>query len=241
MKREQNFKKLIFRFLPFAFLRDLMSCKNVKHLIFLIVFLFPFNFLYSYNDTDTHPDLTVEIVKLFNLQSQTNKFSEEEMELIRRGSILEDTSPRWINHFYNPETGKGWTADNLKGVPQEKVKRFSDWFLSFESPVSSLEWAYNQELQNKYSLYKGNNTFQKAVYDYATGKKEQGLQSLGYILHLIEDASVPDHTRDDTHADISVLSKDDVDRGSPYENWAENYTKSHSLNIAEELNSQNRK
>lgn len=225
MASNQDFKKLKIKFL----------------FIFLSTFLFSFQFIYSYNDTDTHPDLTVEMIELYNLQNPQNKLSEKEIELVRQGSILEDTPPRWVNHFYNPETGLGWTADNLKGVPKEHLQAFSKWFLSFEAPVSSLNWAHNQQLQNIYSLYKGNHTWEKAVYDYATGKNDEGLNSLGYLLHLIEDASVPDHTRDDTHADISNLKKDNSDKGSPYESWAEGYTKSHNLQTAEDLNSQNRK
>ena len=153
--------------------------KNVL-IVFAIIFLsFSFSqIIYSYNDTDTHPDLTIEIAKLYNLQNPNNPLTSEEMEFVRQGSILEDTPPRWINHFYNPETGEGWTAKNLDGVPQDKLQTFSNWFLSYEPPVSSLNWSQNQELQNKYSLYKGNNTWQKAIYDYAAGNEKQGLASL---------------------------------------------------------------
>ena len=47
---------------------------------------------------------------------------------------------------------------------------------------------------------KGNRTWERAVYEYANGNPKEALYTLGYILHLIEDAAVPDHTRDDPHA-----------------------------------------
>ena len=40
----------------------------------------------------------------------------------------------------------------------------------------------------------------------------------GYILHLVEDATVPDHTRNDTHA--HELEKVTGDYGSPYEEFS---------------------
>src|SRR3989344_1703318 len=114
-------------------------CRKINRIAAILFFIFLsflfFEKTFSYNDTDTHPDLTVEIVKLRNLQNPNNLLTSEEMELIRQGSILEDTPPRWINHFYNPETGEGWTAKNLDGVSQDKLQTFSNWFLSYEPPV----------------------------------------------------------------------------------------------------------
>ncbi|MEK7131713.1 MAG: lamin tail domain-containing protein, partial [Patescibacteria group bacterium] len=57
--------------------------------------------------------------------------------------------------------------------------------------------------------------------------------ALGHVLHLLEDASVPDHTRDDTHADLFG------DHGSPYEKFTREYTNSHRLTLAEDLKNTN--
>ncbi|MFA6274859.1 MAG: hypothetical protein WCX70_01775, partial [Candidatus Paceibacterota bacterium] len=45
------------------------------------------------------------------------------------------------------------------------------------------------------------------------GDKERALLSLGHVLHLVQDATVPDHTRDDAHAFKKT-----------YENYAERFT-----------------
>ncbi|MEK7494002.1 MAG: lamin tail domain-containing protein, partial [Patescibacteria group bacterium] len=50
-----------------------------------------------------------------------------------------------------------------------------------------------------------------------------------HILHLIEDASVPDHTRNDTHADLFG------DPGSPYEDYSKEHTNFNALTVAENL------
>ncbi|MBI2451234.1 MAG: lamin tail domain-containing protein, partial [Parcubacteria group bacterium] len=55
--------------------------------------------------------------------------------------------------------------------------------------------------------------------------------ALGHILHLIEDASVPEHTRDDTHLGHGSI-------GSPYENWAEKW-KRDNINLLQNLNNEN--
>ncbi|MDP2741381.1 MAG: lamin tail domain-containing protein [bacterium] len=112
-----------------------------------------------------------------------------------------------------------------------------------KEPVSALNWAHDQNLQTEsYQLYGGNRTFESAVLFYSEGKENIAYNSLGHILHLIEDMAVPAHTRQDTHADLSSLDffsrllGKELDRGEPYERWAENYTaKNSELNIADKL------
>ena len=52
--------------------------------------------------------------------------------------------------------------------------------------------------------------------------KRSSLHS-GYILHLIEDAAVPDHTRDDPHAHDMRWATGDY--GSPLEEYAKQYNR----------------
>ena len=72
------------------------------------------------------------------------------------------------------------------------------------------------------------------------GDEKEAYQILGYVLHLTEDASVPEHTRNDTHA--HELEKYTNDYGSPYEEYLKKYTRQNikkELNIANKLKQEN--
>ncbi|KKS11783.1 MAG: hypothetical protein UU66_C0008G0002 [Parcubacteria group bacterium GW2011_GWB1_41_5] len=198
--------------------------------------LIVFKFVSGYGDTTTHPGLTDEIVDFYNL-SFDNKLTSEEKEWLIRGSVDEDTPPRWINHFYDPIYQQGWTGQYTGWLPEELMRVFSFTFLSTQKPVSSKNWANNQELQSKYKDYKGNRVWERAIYEYATGDKKEAFYSLGFILHLIEDLTVPDHTRNDTHAhDLQIVTGD---YGSPYEEYTKRFTRE-NLNTAQDLKKANK-
>jgi len=55
----------------------------------------------AYDDKTTHPALTDEIVDFYNLSFPNKQLTPQQKEWIVEGSILEDTPPRWINHFYD--------------------------------------------------------------------------------------------------------------------------------------------
>ncbi len=72
-------------------------------------------------------------------------------------------------------------------------------------------------------------------------KKDEAYYDLGYVLHNIEDMAVPAHTRQDSHFDMPVpeviqnLLQVKLDKGEPYEKWAESYTKYNPTDLVEEL------
>ncbi|KKU37732.1 MAG: hypothetical protein UX53_C0044G0010 [Candidatus Azambacteria bacterium GW2011_GWB2_46_37] len=216
---------------------------KVSHKIKLGILLFIFAgvFLFSqisksYDDKTTHPGLTDEIVDFYNL-SFGDKLTDEEKEWIVQGAMDEDTPPRWINHFYDPIYKVGWSGEKTGIWPTLLIQYFSSGALSSKEPVSSLDWLHNQELQAKYGAYKGNRTWERAIYEAVkTGNKKEAYYTLGFILHLIEDADVPDHTRNDTHA--HELSWATLDYGSPYEEFAKQFTRQ-NLQIAQELKNGN--
>lgn len=187
-------------------------------LIFLILFslnlFFIFSsFVQSYDSETTHPLLTQKTAQIYNQFYQGNLTSEEIAWLIE-GAIKEDTPPRWINHFYDPITGLGWQGEKMGKLPKEIILLLTKIGVSPQEAVSSLNWVKNQELQTRYSLYQGNQTWQKAIYKYCQGNKEEAYKALGHILHLLEDLAVPAHVRQDTHLDFFGL-----DPGEPYEDW----------------------
>ncbi len=151
--------------------------------ILVIVSAVIYSRVFSYNDTITHPFLTEQISSVFNKNSDF-ELTNQEINWLRQGSVEEDTPIRWMNHFYNPLTDNGlWGFSSAKDWSRENIKQL---------------------------LYpKGNQTWQKAIDSYIKGNKEKAFIALGHILHLIEDMSVPSHTRLDAHPE-----------GDPYESWA---------------------
>jgi hypothetical protein len=164
-------------------------------------------FVWGYSDSTTHPALTQEIVDFFNANYPDFTLTNEEKELIIQGSINEDKGARWLHHFYDPVYNRGLVLED-KDIPDNPELALiaggakSRW-------KSSKEWARDTELQSgldgftaglfqDYFSGKDDYSWDRAIYEYAWGDKERGLRSLGHILHLLEDASVPDHTRNET-------------------------------------------
>jgi hypothetical protein len=81
------------------------------------------NQAFSYDNFSTHPALTEEIVKFYNLNFP-EEISEQEKEWLKYGSIHEDDPPRYINHFYDPTTGQGWTGERMDKIPAPIVRQF---------------------------------------------------------------------------------------------------------------------
>lgn len=210
---------------------------SFKHRFFIsfvltVLILSFYNFSFSYNDTTTHPALTDEIVDFYNLFFDS-KIAQEEKEWIVQGSHDEDIIPRWINHFYDPIYNQGWIGKETGIMPSWFVSFASSQLIADKNPVSSLNWLHNQELQNAYSQYGGNRTWERAIYEIvANNNRRETYYTLGFILHLIEDATVPEHTRNDTHAaDVKNITGDE---GSPYEIYTAQFDRQ-NFNIAEEL------
>lgn len=200
--------------------------------IFLIGAVFLFSFVLAYSPYYTHPDFTEEIAKLWNLKNDNSELdiSQNEIEWMRQGAINEDTPARWINHFYDPVHNTGWSGKHFGYLsPEEGL--YEGESMAPKLAIASIDWVTNQEYQSAYGRQYGNQTWQKALKMYVDGDRKAAFTALGHILHLIEDSSVPDHTRNDTHADLYG------DPGSPYEKYSKEYTNSNQnkLNIAENL------
>jgi len=206
-------------------------------IISLCIFLFAFVFYsltHSYSTNNTHPVLTEESAIFFNGQNGNYKLSQEEIEWLKTGSIREDEPLRYINHFYDPVHKTGWSGKHFGSLSQEEGYKIGSEGAP-KPPIASIDWAVNQEYQAAYGRQYGNQTWQKAIKSYIDGDKKSAFLALGHILHLVQDLSVPDHTRDDTHAGIYG------DPGSPYEDYAKRYTNFNKLTIANDLLNQNQK
>ncbi|MFH0803881.1 MAG: hypothetical protein V1877_02075, partial [Candidatus Tagabacteria bacterium] len=204
--------------------------KFIKFSIFpigLIIFIIPL-FSFAYSDTTTHPALTDEIVDLFNYNYSSLKISDLEKELIKKGSTNEDIPPRWMQHFYDPvynrglvlvkewEKSKDWAKDTLAQAKYDPV---------FAASLGTIT--------RKLFSSKTDYSWDRAVYEYVWGDKQKGLEALGHTLHLLEDATVPEHTRNDVHLPF-------FDWGSPYENWTSQFNDK-NFQLAENLIKENKK
>src|SRR5581483_6001131 len=145
------------------------------------------------------------------------KIPDELQNFLIEGSRREDDNPRWMNHFYDPINNRGLTNAALGNWSSSKSwaedsKEQNNVRYKTSTVLASILTAIQEQKISSITA-ETDFTWDRAVEFYAQGDKEKGLFILGHILHLIEDASVPDHTRNDAHPD-----------GSPYESFAAKYT-----------------
>ncbi len=209
-------------------------------LILILIIWFSNNNSFAYDDKITHPALTDEIVDFYNLSFSNNQLTAQEKEWIVEGSINEDIAPRWINHFYDPTNKDGWTGEKAGRISASTMIAWATAGLFTENPISAIQWVNNKLIQERYSRYGGDRTWKKGLEYYADNNKEEAYKTLGHVLHLLEDQSVPDHTRNDTHA--HEIEKLTGDYGSPYEEYLKQYNRNkiEELNIPNNLKKENK-
>ncbi|TSD03495.1 MAG: putative cell wall associated biofilm protein [Parcubacteria group bacterium Athens0714_16] len=166
--------------------------ENRKFVILIIIFLANFVFIngvYSYNGV-THKAITNETIEFYN-EINNKKISNEDKEKILLGSVKEDEPfYRSVYHFYDPIYNKGLWGEFLPAYKwAENTKA---------QAMLSPQYALLSKLMSFFSS-NSDYSFDRAVYEYVNGDKQRGLETLGNILHLVEDMAVPAHTRDDQH------------------------------------------
>ncbi|MFY9462228.1 MAG: hypothetical protein WAP51_03445, partial [Candidatus Sungiibacteriota bacterium] len=189
---------------------------------------------FAYDDETTHPALTQEIVKLFNRSFPGIALNDAERLVVMQGSIDEDEGLRPLQHFYDPVYKRGlvlYGSDASKYYPDLAAISAAGG-ISFSS---SKDWAGDTKAQAGLignltagitrPLFSGaeDYSWERAIYEYVWGDKKRGLESLGHILHLLEDATVPDHTRNDPHPPGWDTS--------PYEFWAKQFNQNNFSSI----------
>ncbi|MEK7465372.1 MAG: hypothetical protein AAB631_01185 [Patescibacteria group bacterium] len=185
-------------------------------LVLIILSVFPAGRAFAYS-IDTHAYLTSVIFDFYNKNFSASKLPEGLRNFLVDGARREDDTPRWMNHFYDPVHNQGLTDSTLgtwmkskdwaqTGTEQNKLK------YKVPAAIASILKAVEEK---KISTLTTESDFEwrQAIQYYIWGEKEQAVFVLGHILHLMEDASVPDHTRNDPHPG-----------DSPYENWTDRFT-----------------
>jgi len=170
-----------------------MGGKIFKIIFIILILFFAYN-VFSYNNLLTHPLLSESAAGIYNQQAN-NKLTASQISWIIKGSTDEDIDPRYLNHFYNPLTGSG--LDGYDQVNRLIIK---------VQGKSAKAWAKNQTSAT------GDYSEGAILKNYQDGNLARAYMGVGHIIHLIQDMSVPAHTRNDPHAG-----------GDPYEKWAEQY------------------
>lgn len=183
------------------------------------------NIAMAYDDNTTHPALTREIIDFYELTGG-KKLTDEQKQWIVQGSKDEDRAPRWINHFYDPVFNRGlddasvFAIYGIAGYPANKWAQFSSYQTLSPGNIANLWTGKGPVISGSWW---GDFSYEAAVKDYSEDKEKEAYLALGHILHLIEDMTVPEHTRNDAHPGGN--------KPSYYENW----TKDNSAGLTQEL------
>lgn len=203
-----------------------------KYYIFIFIYLASVGFGYAL-ETDTHEQINEKIAKTEINDFALDRYLHDNIdpsgivmnlgnlwvwEWLRDGGKYEDI-PVWymkylrsVNHFHNPLVPVGDAG--FSGI-------WGTGFLEGESAVAwSQKAATTQSPGGQYSWYDARENFYNALTaGNATAREEafaDTFRGLGQLMHLVQDMSVPEHTRDDGHyrkayEDYVLRHKDLVD------------------------------
>ncbi len=155
---------------------------------------------YAFNsDAETHRPLSENAVRSSNLDNflttQLNFLTginemvdgRRVFEWVGEGSVREDDGDRFCNHFHNPLLAWGQAGLSFP--------------CSFSGNNSSVIWG--QSPDNEFSWQKARENYFSGLTASSPFVRGQQLaltfRTLGHLVHLAQDASLPAHTRDDEH------------------------------------------
>ncbi len=189
------------------------------------------NNVLAYDDKTTHPDLVREAVSFYEL-STGKKLSEEQKQWTIQGSIDEDKAPRWLNHFYDPVFERGLSTEipGVNGYLAKNWAQFSSYQTINVGNIINL-WTGNGPIISGSEW--GDFSYEAAVKNYSQNKEKDAYYALGHVLHLVEDMTVPEHTRNDIHPGGTMVSF--------YEDWAKSNSSGLTQDLGKRLFNQGRK
>ena len=133
--------------------------------------------VFAYDQENTHPALTGEIVDFYNLNFPNKKLTEEEKQWLMKGSVDEDSGVRMLYHFYDPVHNRG-----LAMVAGASSK---DWGLAanFQANLLGRQYAGFASVFSDGS--EADFSYGRALNDYAKGNRQRALIAFGHVLHLL--------------------------------------------------------
>ena len=132
-------------------------------------------------------------------------------QLINQGAFDEDRPILWRprHHFHNPRLA--WGEAGWRPPP-----------FSIQLGDSSVKWSQNenQTVGGKHSWKDARDSYFQALTATTDSERRrlyaETFKSLGHLIHLVQDAAVPSHTRNDTHPSYKGIGDPDSFHG-----WAE--------------------
>lgn len=141
------------------------------------------------------------------------------IRLITRGANLEDgfygTDDRPRNHFYDPSHDRGLNSSIL-GYPI-RGERSPDWALEDRSDIDEQEFSFKDAREY---LYKALTLLEKTERYRYFGRT---FQTLGHVIHHLQDMAQPQHVRNDMHLDFEFTDPNlPIENPSLYEHYTKN-------------------
>ncbi len=146
---------------------------------------------------------------------------------IRDGGKEED-EPNWrcLRHFHDP-LNVSWSSAGLNKVSMPLYDSMIYWA---QTPEPS-DPENTSDFFNQYSWAMARKYFYEALLGGSEEQYAKTFRSLGQLMHLVSDAAVPAHVRNDAHlkaAPFGVVIFDDSD---PYENWVATFLSEADQNL----------
>lgn len=118
--------------------------------------------------------------------------------LIQDGAEFEDDFPRSLNHFFNPLSNEPLTIAGIR------VGNTSpDWALEDNGPINGIAGFGKQE----FSYRDGRQYFYDALTKAGKSDRDKSFgllfQTLGQVIHHVQDMAQPQHVRNDQHLELS--------------------------------------
>lgn len=141
----------------------------------------------------TNAELLRSLGLNYPIDSEQQKFpnsknqSQTIIDVIQDGARFEDSGTRPGNHFYNPLTGQG-----IGGL----FFSSPDWALEDKGNIGEQELSYQDARQYFYdALTKGSKDERERNFG-------RTFETLGHVIHHIQDMAQPQHVRNDLHCDL---------------------------------------
>ena len=181
---------------------------RVRHLIAILILFASTSVVVAY-ERSTHRDLSTAGTQRSTLQTdpvilnnlglkESDKFNNSKNQersifgLIEDGADFEDNGSRSVNHFYDP-------VHNVPlSVPSLTTSMSSDWALEDKSDVEGQDFSYKHARQYLYDALTAKNPADR---DSNFGKT---FETLGHVVHHLQDMAQPQHVRNDPHCDAIV-------------------------------------
>lgn len=191
----------------------------IRRMTFVILFVFYCNSIFAYDEEFAHPYITQTAINKSNLENSLTQYlgineglrksydGKSIVQLIQTGSSNEDLSSRARNHFWNPWRGEGLN-DLITGLPNP------DWAMGYDGNGGPLYQCdsgnhWSDSSCNDYSWRKAREHFYAALTGLTEESRKENYkemyESLGRIIHLMEDMGVPAHTRNDFSGHLNCV------------------------------------